>query len=153
MAAEYVVWVPSETSMDNFQLGLRKMLAWLCATPKILFDIVRGRPSLGRYNVRHSASIPDSENEVLTDEELVERISHGDTTALGMIFDRFYKVVLNITWRVLRDRAEAKDLTQDIFLQIFHHAHRFDSSQETAKSAIVRYSFQRSYNRRMSMIL
>ncbi len=83
----------------------------------------------------------------------MERVSHGDTTAFGMIFDRFYKVVLNITWRVLGDRAEAEDLTQEIFLQIFHHAHRFDSSQETAKSAIVRYSFQRSYNRRMSMIL
>src|SRR5260370_15061453 len=83
----------------------------------------------------------------------MERVSHRDTTALGMIFGRFYKVVLNITWRVLRDRAEAEDLTQEIFLQIFHHAHRFDSSQETAKSAIVRYSFQRSYNRRQSMIL
>jgi len=39
-----------------------------------------------------------------------------------MIFDRYYKVVLNITWRVLGDRAEAEDLTQEIFLQIFHHA-------------------------------
>jgi len=61
--------------------------------------------------------------------------------------------VLNITRRALRAREEAEDLTQDIFLQIFHHAHRFDSSQETAKSEIVRYSFYRSYNRRQSMIL
>src|SRR5260370_36224745 len=73
--------------------------------------------------------------------------------SLGSIFDRFYKGVINNTWRVLRNRAEAKDLTYAIFLQIFHHARRFDSSQETAKSAIVRYSFQRSYSRRMSMIL
>ncbi len=139
--------------MDNFQLGLRKMLAWLCATSQMIFDIARGRLGLGRYNARNSASIPDSENGLLTDEELMERVSRGDTIALGMIFDRFYKVVLNITWRVLRDRAEAEDLTHAIFLQIFHHARRFDSSQETAKSAIVRYSFQRSYSRRMSMIL
>ncbi len=83
----------------------------------------------------------------------MKQVSHRDTTALGMIFDRFYKILLNITWRVLRDRAEAEDLTQDIFLQIFQHAHKFDSSQETAKSANVRYSFYRSYNRRQSMIL
>jgi len=139
--------------MANFQLKLRKILAWLRATPKSILDMARDRVGLGPFKLRNSASIPDSENGALTDEELMERVSHRDTTALGMIFDRFYKVVLNITWRVLRDRAEAKDLTQDIFLQIFHHAHRFDSSQDTVKSGIVRYSFQRSYNRRMSMIL
>src|SRR6266853_1122927 len=139
--------------MANFLLTLRKMLAWLRATLKSILGMARDRVGLGPYKLRNSASIPDSEYGPLSDEKLMECVSHRDITALGMIFDRFYKVVLNITWRVLGDRAEAEDLTQDIFLQIFHHAHRFDSSQETAKSAIVRYSFQRSYNRRMSMIL
>src|SRR5260370_8856824 len=139
--------------MANVVLKRRKVVGRLRATPNSILEMARDRIGLGPYKLRNSASIPDSENEPLTDEELMERVSHGDTTAFGMIFDRFYKVVLNITWRVLGDRAEAEDLTQEIFLQIFHHAHRFDSSQETAKSAIVRYSFQRSYNRRMSMIL
>src|SRR5260370_2749365 len=139
--------------MNNFLLKLRKILAWLRATPKSILGRARDRVGLGPFKLRNSASIPNSENEPLTDEELMERVSHRDTAALGMIFDRHYKVVLNITSRVLGDRAKAQDLTQEIFLQIFHHAHRFDSSQETAKSAIVRYSFQRSYNRRMSMIL
>src|SRR5260370_2363053 len=139
--------------MTNFLLKLRKILAWLRATPKSILGRARDRVGLGPFKLRNSASIPNSENEPLTDEELMERVSHRDTAALGMIFDRHYKVVLNITSRVLGDRAEAEDLTQEIFLQIFHHAHRFDSSQEPAKSAIVRYSFQRSYSRRMSMIL
>ena len=139
--------------MANFLLKLRKILAWFRATAMSTLDMARELVGLGAYKLRSSVSIPNSENEPLTDEQLMERVSHRDTTALGMIFDRYYKVVLNITWRVLGDRAEAEDLTQEIFLQIFHHAHRFDSSQETAKSAIVRYSFQRSYNRRQSMIL
>ncbi len=139
--------------MANFLLKLRKMLAWLRVIPKSILDMARDRVRLDPYTLRNSASIPNSENGPLTDEELMERVSHRDTTALGMIFDRFYKVVLKITWRILGDRAEAEDLTQEIFLQIFHHAHRFDSSQETTKSAIVRYSFYRSYNRRQSMVL
>src|SRR5712664_2913912 len=139
--------------MTNFLLKLNKILAWLRATLKSILDMARDRVGLGSYKLRNAASIPDSENGPLTDEELMEQVSHGDTTALGMIFDRFYKVVLNITWRVLRDRAEVKDLTQDIFLQIFRPAHRIDSSQETAKSAIVRHSFYRSFNRRQSTIL
>jgi len=114
--------------MTNFLLKLNKILAWLRATLKSILDMARDRVGLGSYKLRNAASIPDSENGPLTDEELMEQVSHGDTTAFGMIFDRFYKVVLNITWRVLRDRAETEDLTQDIFLQIFHHAHRFDSS-------------------------
>src|SRR5260370_24784188 len=128
--------------MADFLLKLHKITAWLRVTPRSILDVARDRVGLGPYKLRHSASIPESEHRPLTDEELMERVSHRDTTALGMIFDRFYKVVLNITWRVLRDRAEAEDLTQEIFLQIFHHAHRFDSSQETAKSSIVRYSFR-----------
>src|SRR6266446_3500494 len=129
--------------MANFLLKLRKILVWLRSTPESILEMARDRVGLGSYKLSNSASITDSENEPLTDEELMERGGHGDKTALSMIFDRFYKVVLNITWRVLRDREEAEDLTQEIFLQIFHHAHRFDSSRETAKSAIVRYSFQR----------
>src|SRR6266478_8864312 len=117
--------------MTNFLLELRKMLAWLRATPKSILDMARDRVGLGPYKLRNSASIPDSENGPLTDEELMERVSHRDLTALGMIFDRFYKVVLNITWRVLRDRAEAGDLTQDRFLHIFQHANRFDPRQQT----------------------
>ena len=138
--------------MGNFLLKLRKVLAWLRAATKSILDMPRDRVGFGPCKLRNSASIAGSD-ELVTDEELMERVSHRDTAALGMIFDRFYKVVFNITWRILGDRAEAEDLNQDIFLQIFHHAHRFDSSQETAKSAIVRYSFQRSHNRRMSMIL
>jgi len=138
--------------MGNFLLKLRKVLAWLRAATKSILDMPRDRVGFGPCKLRNSASIAGSD-ELVTDEELMERVSHRDTAALGMIFDRFYKVVFNITLRILGDRAEAEDLNQDIFLQIFHHAHRFDSSQETAKSAIVRYSFQRSHNRRMSMIL
>src|SRR5260370_30479920 len=116
--------------MANFLLKLREMLAWLRAITKSILDMARDRVRLGPYKLRNSASIPDSENGPLTDEELMERVGHRDTAALGMIFDRYYKVVLNITWRVLGDRTEAEDLTQEIFLQIFHHAHRFDSSLE-----------------------
>src|SRR5260370_38712760 len=114
--------------MASFQLGLRKILAWLRAIPKSIWGMARDRVGLGPYRLRNSASIADSENGPLTDEELIARVSHRDTTALGMIFDRYYKVVLNITWRVLGDRAEAEDLLQEIFLQIFYHAHKFHSS-------------------------
>src|SRR6267378_1412788 len=100
--------------MANFLLKLHKILAWLRATTKSILHMARDRVGLGLYKRRNSASIPDSKNGSLTDEELMERVSHRDMTALGSIFDRFYKVVLNITWRVLGDRAEAEDLTQEI---------------------------------------
>jgi len=75
--------------MASFLLKLRKMLAWLRATPKSILDMARDRVGLGPYKLRNSASVPDSEYGPLTDEELMERVSHRDTTALGMIFDRF----------------------------------------------------------------
>jgi len=67
--------------MANFRLKLRKILAWLRAIPKSILDMARGWVGLGPCKLRNSASIADSENGPLTDEELIARVSHRDTTA------------------------------------------------------------------------
>src|SRR5260370_39886046 len=107
--------------MANFLLKLREMLAWLRAITKSILDMARDRVRLGPYKLRNSASIPDSENGPLTDEELMERVGHRDTAALGMIFDRYYNVVLNMTWRVLGDGTAAEGRTPEIVLQSLQH--------------------------------
>ena len=53
-----------------------------------------------------------------TDETLIARVQTGDRDALALLFRRYALSVRNIGQRILRDRAEADDLIQEVFLYI-----------------------------------
>lgn len=56
----------------------------------------------------------------LTDEELVSKISETkDTVLFGVLYDRFEHLVYNKCFGFVNNEAEAKDLTQDVFLHVF----------------------------------
>jgi len=50
--------------------------------------------------------------------------------------------------RVLRDRSEAEDLTQDVFLFIFQKSRLFDASKGHARNWLVRVTYHRAFDRR-----
>ena len=61
------------------------------------------------------------------DEDLMEDYNfRGDTEALGMIFERYKKSVLNFALRILGNRADAEDAVSDVFLAIFGKKYQFD---------------------------
>ena len=51
----------------------------------------------------------------LSDEDVIERLCQGHSDALPLLFDRFYRLVLKIAMRILRDPGEAEDVMQDVF--------------------------------------
>lgn len=63
--------------------------------------------------------IGDKTEEILseTDARLVARIRSGDATAVRPLYDRHADRVYRTAWRVLRDRAEAEAVTQDVFVR------------------------------------
>jgi RNA polymerase sigma-70 factor, ECF subfamily len=68
------------------------------------------------------------------DEELLLRIRGGDDHALGLLFERYSRLVLAVGYRVLRDRTEAEELVQDAFLYVREKAGLFDPKKGKAKS-------------------
>jgi len=52
------------------------------------------------------------------DEDLLARAQTGDSEAVAILFDRFSRLVLSISMRILRDRGEAEDLVQNVFLHL-----------------------------------
>ena len=89
----------------------------------------------------------------LSDEDVIERIRQGHTDALSILFDRFYRLVLRIAMRILRDPGEAEDLMQDVFLEVFKKAAQFDRSKGSAKTWILQYAYHRSLSRRHYLAL
>jgi RNA polymerase sigma-70 factor (ECF subfamily) len=82
------------------------------------------------------------------DEELVRDFRSGSAQALGVIFDRYYRLVFATAWRVLRDVGEAEDLTQSVFFEIFRKASHFDPAKGPLNKWILTLAYHRSLNRK-----
>lgn len=64
-----------------------------------------------------------------TDEQLVGDYRQGDEAAFDELVRRYLKPIYNYLWRLMADRSEAEDATQDAFLNAWRHLRRFDSSR------------------------
>jgi RNA polymerase sigma-70 factor, ECF subfamily len=89
----------------------------------------------------------------LSDEDVVEQMRHGHSDALPILFDRFYRLVLKVALRILRDHGEAEDVMQDVFFEIFNKAAQFDPTKGSAKTWILQYAYHRSLSRRQYLAL
>ncbi len=63
------------------------------------------------------------------DRELVERILDGEAHVFGILVRRYENPVYNMMFRYCRDRQEAADLTQDVFLRTFQRLDSFDRAR------------------------
>lgn len=62
------------------------------------------------------------------DAALMLRVKQGDTAAFTALVEKYQQSVMNLAHRTLRDAAEAEDLAQNVFVQVFKSAHRYQSS-------------------------
>jgi RNA polymerase sigma-70 factor (ECF subfamily) len=63
------------------------------------------------------------------DSALVERIMAGDEGALEALYDRYAGLLFAMLVRILRDTSAAEEVLQDLFLQLWRGAARFDASR------------------------
>jgi RNA polymerase sigma-70 factor (ECF subfamily) len=84
----------------------------------------------------------------VSDETLLAQIAAGDQEALAILFRRYARLVWSVAERIVRNKTEADDLLQDVFLLIQKRASVFDSSKGTARSLIVHMTYQRALSRR-----
>jgi RNA polymerase sigma-70 factor, ECF subfamily len=89
--------------------------------------------------------------EHLTDDELMARLRAGEGDALAILFDRYHRLVLSIAVRIVRDAAEAEDVMQNVFLEIFRSVAQFDPAKGTTKTWILQYAYHRAINRRQQL--
>lgn len=83
-----------------------------------------------------------------SDEVLFAEISGGSKEALGVLFRRYRRTVVNMARRILKDDSEAEDLCQEVFLVLFDRATLFDPAKGTASSWILQIAYRRALNRR-----
>lgn len=65
-----------------------------------------------------------------TDRELVDAAREGDAEAFGALVRRHQKRIYRLAVHLLRDAAEAEDVTQDTFVRAYGALDRFDGRSE-----------------------
>lgn len=65
----------------------------------------------------------------LTDAELVVQAAAGDSACLGELFDRHAGRMKSLALRIVRNPEEAEDVVQEVFVQAWRQAGRFDANR------------------------
>lgn len=65
------------------------------------------------------------ENEVDNDAALMLKVQEGDFAAFEALVDKYKQPVTNIVARIIRDKTEAEDLAQNVFLQVYKASSRY----------------------------
>jgi RNA polymerase sigma-70 factor, ECF subfamily len=78
---------------------------------------------------------------------LMTRIAMGDRVAFGDLYDRMHPRVLGLAVRIVRDLGQAEEVTQEVFLEVWQFARRFDSAKGSATGWILRKTHSRSVDR------
>jgi RNA polymerase sigma-70 factor (ECF subfamily) len=94
----------------------------------------------------HCAAPEDTSQ--LSDEVLLGAVTSDDRSALSELFKRYARLIRAIGRQILRDRYEADDLVQDVFLYLHRKHALFNASKGSARSWIVQVAYTQALLRR-----
>lgn len=77
----------------------------------------------------------------------IERAAEGDQAAFAEFYDDVSPVVFGTTLKVLRNQALAEEVTQDVFLELWRLAPRFDRSKGSPRAWAATIAHRRAVDR------
>jgi RNA polymerase sigma-70 factor (ECF subfamily) len=95
-----------------------------------------------------AAQVTSAQLKLLNDDELMLLLREGVSDALAVLFERYQRLVFSIALKIVRDRGEAEDLTQTVFLEIYRSVAQFDPQKGTLKVWLLQFAYHRSINRK-----
>src|SRR6266481_4684403 len=95
---------------------------------------------------------PDCNISDLSDEELMLSLRSGCHEALTVLFDRYHHLVFSVALRIVRDRGEAEEVVQIVFLDIFRTAANFDSRKGRLKGWLLQFARHGAVQRKRHLV-
>ncbi len=80
-------------------------------------------------------------------ETLIERVSRGDQDAFESVYTAVAGSVLGLVRRVLRDPAQSEEVAQEVLIEVWRSAARFDAGQGSAMAWIMTLAHRRAVDR------
>jgi RNA polymerase sigma-70 factor (ECF subfamily) len=80
------------------------------------------------------------------DYALLRRVARRDEAALAELMRRYERPLFQLAYRLLKDRLEAEDALQEVFLKVYEHSGRFEPTG-TVKAWLNRITANHCLNR------
>jgi RNA polymerase sigma-70 factor (ECF subfamily) len=78
---------------------------------------------------------------------LLAKVARGDEAAFAGVYDHFATAVYGLVRRVVRDPAQSEEVTQEVLLEVWRTASRFDPSEGSAHSWLMTLAHRRAVDR------
>jgi RNA polymerase sigma-70 factor (ECF subfamily) len=78
---------------------------------------------------------------------LLAKVARGDEAAFAGVYDRFATLVYGLVRRVVRDPAQSEEVTQEVLLEVWRTASRFDPGEGSARSWLMMLAHRRAIDR------
>lgn len=111
----------------------------------VILECGNDNGSKGNMAARIKPVFIDDEN--CSDADLISRISKSDEAALALLYDRYRTILFGLLFRILRNRSEAEDILQEVFVQLWQQAKHFDKDRGKAFNWLVTITHSRAIDR------
>lgn len=97
---------------------------------------------------RRLRSVPDDEVTASREpDDLLVQVARGDRAAFEALYDVMIPQVFGVVRRVLRDPAQSEEVTQDVLVEVWRSATRYERGRGSARSWILTIAHRRAVDR------
>lgn len=96
---------------------------------------------------RRLRAVPDTPTGELSEDELLTRVARGDRAAFDALYDQLAPNVFGLVKKVVRDPAQSEEVMQEVMVEVWRTAARFDPDKGTARSWLLMMAHRRAVDR------
>jgi RNA polymerase sigma-70 factor (ECF subfamily) len=103
-----------------------------------------------RFLRARRAATPSTADTTVTDDPLtllLQRAGRGDQAAFAELYDSLSPLVHGVVLKVVRDPAQSEEVTQEVFVELWRLAARFDESRGSVTSWVATVAHRRAIDR------
>lgn len=105
-------------------------------------------PGGARRRPEHLAAVPDTDGDHAADPSLLlAAVGKGDEGAFGRLYDLVAARVFGLIRRVVRDPAQAEEVAQEVMVEVWRTAARFDPARGSATAWMFTIAHRRAVDR------
>ncbi|CAL9497398.1 ECF RNA polymerase sigma factor SigK [Nocardiopsis dassonvillei] len=93
---------------------------------------------------RAAEPVPEPERGLV---DLLGAVARGDEAAFGEVYDRVAPAVHGLVRRVLRDPAQSEEVTQEVMVEVWRTACRYDPRRGTPRAWLMTLAHRRAVDR------